>query len=121
MVLSNSLGDRVDETEKNLTREYTSGSRGKSHPTWGDATMKAGNLIRRLLAVAGIIGLVAGGVFLPDRTSAAEKVIFQFDWVPYGKYTGYIVARDKRFGDYKSFGTKRVSCFTTRGKRSWWW
>ncbi len=64
--------------------------------------MKAGNFIRRLLAIAGIIGLVAGGVFLPDRSSAADKVIFQFDWVPYGKYTGYINARDKGF--YKSVG-----------------
>lgn len=48
------------------------------------------------LAFAVAVGLLAG------PASAAKKIVFGFDWVPYGKYVGYYAAREKGF--YKAAG-----------------
>ncbi len=64
--------------------------------------MKRFRSIQGLLAVLLCLGFVMMGMSLPGRVSAAKKIVFGFDWVPYGKYVGYYAAREKGF--YKKAG-----------------
>jgi NitT/TauT family transport system substrate-binding protein len=64
--------------------------------------MKRKMVVRRQLAVFGMVSLLTGGILLPSSAPAAEDAILKFDWVPYGKYVGYYAAREK--GMYKNAG-----------------
>ena len=59
--------------------------------------MKRFRSIQGVLAVLLCLGFVMMGMALPGRVSAAKKIVFGFDWVPYGKYVGYYAAREKGF------------------------
>jgi NitT/TauT family transport system substrate-binding protein len=58
--------------------------------------------IHAFTAALALLGIVFLGFSLPDATGAEKKIVFGFDWVPYGKYVGYYAARDKGF--YKAAG-----------------
>lgn len=64
--------------------------------------MKRFRSIQGVLAVLLCLGFVMMGMALPGQVSAAKKIVFGFDWVPYGKYVGYYAAREKGF--YKKAG-----------------
>ncbi len=49
-----------------------------------------------------LLGVVPWSASSSGQALAAEKVVFQFDWVPYGKYVGYYAAKEKGF--YKAAG-----------------
>ncbi|MFQ5914676.1 MAG: ABC transporter substrate-binding protein, partial [Nitrospinota bacterium] len=61
--------------------------------------------LRNVLGLAtalAYLAVIPWGASLTEEASAAEKVVFQFDWVPYGKYAGYYAAKEK--GLYKAAG-----------------
>jgi NitT/TauT family transport system substrate-binding protein len=62
--------------------------------------MKKLCILLGLTAMLMLFGVLPWYASLSGQASAAEKVVFQFDWVPYGKYAGYYAAREKGF--YKS-------------------
>ncbi|MBI2882200.1 MAG: ABC transporter substrate-binding protein [Candidatus Tectomicrobia bacterium] len=64
--------------------------------------MRKTRFVFGFLVLCTLIGLAPSGLSLPGEASAAEKIVFGLDWVPYGKYVGYYVARDKGF--YKEAG-----------------
>lgn len=68
--------------------------------------MRKTRFVFGFLVLCTLIGLAPSGLSLPGEASAAEKIVFGLDWVPYGKYVGYYVARDKGF--YKEAGFDEV-------------
>jgi NitT/TauT family transport system substrate-binding protein len=58
--------------------------------------------IRGFTAALALLGIVFLGFSLPEAAGADKKIVFGFDWVPYGKYVGYYAAREKGF--YKAAG-----------------
>jgi NitT/TauT family transport system substrate-binding protein len=65
-------------------------------------SMKKVHLTMGSLVIFAFIGLVVLLVGPPGGVSAAEKIIFQFDWLPYGKHVGYYAAKERGF--YKAVG-----------------
>ena len=64
--------------------------------------------MRKVYSILGIpvvlmcLGLILLSLSFVGEVSAAKKIVFGFDWVPYGKYVGYYAAREN--GLYKAAG-----------------
>lgn len=64
--------------------------------------MRKARLTSGSFALLLCFGFIFFGLPFPGSVSASKKIVFGFDWVPYGKYVGYYAAREK--GLYKKAG-----------------
>ena len=83
--------------------------------------------MRKVRSILGIpvvlmcVGLILSSLSFVGEVSAAKKIVFGFDWVPYGKYVGYYAAREKGFYKAAGFDVSFQRGYGGRQHTGWQW